>query len=101
MIRSNLCDYSDLYILASGAIAITGDGDDDAAERADERNEGVIFKDCAPFTNSISNINNTQIDNAEYIDVVMPMYSLIEYSDTYSKTSRSLWIFIKMSQMII
>ena len=101
MIRSNLCDYSDLYILASGAIAITGDGDDDAAERADERNEGVIFKNCAPFTNSISNINNTQIDNAEYIDVVMPMYSLIEYSDTYSKTSRSLWIFIQMSQMII
>ena len=60
MIRTNLCDYSDLYILVSGAIAITGDGDDDAAERADERNEGVIFKNCAPFTNSISNINNTQ-----------------------------------------
>ena len=95
MIRTNLCDYSDLYILVSGAIVITGDRDDDATERADERNKGVIFKNCAPFTNSISNINNTQIDNAECIDVVMRMYNLIEYSDTYSKTSRSLWIFYK------
>ena len=95
MIRTNLCDYSDLYILVSGAIAITGDRDDDATERADERNKGVIFKNCAPYTNSISNINNTQIDNAECIDVVMRMYNLIEYSDTYSKTSRSLWIFYK------
>ena len=48
-----------------------------------------------PFTNCISKINNTQIDNAEYIDIVMPMYNLIEYSDNYSKTSGSLWQYCK------
>ena len=51
----------------------------------------VIFKNCAPFTNCLSKINNTQIDDAEYIDIVKPMYNLIEYSDNYSKTSTSLW----------
>ena len=65
MIRSILCDYSDGYILVSGIITITGEGDDDAAKRANERNKGVIFKNCAPFTNCKNSINNTQIDNAE------------------------------------
>ena len=51
----------------------------------------VIFNNCAPFTNCISKINNSQIDNAQYIDIVMPMYNLIEYSDIYSKTSGSSW----------
>ena len=55
----------------------------------------VIFKNCAPFTNCLSKINNTQIDDAEYIDIVMPMYSLIEYSNNYSKTSGSLWQYCK------
>ena len=55
----------------------------------------VIFKNCAPFTNCLSKINNTQIDDAEYIDIVMPMYNLIEYSDNYSKTSGSLWQYCK------
>ena len=55
----------------------------------------VIFKHCAPFTNCISKINNTLIDNAEYIDIVMLMYNLIEYSDNYSKTSGSLWQYCK------
>ena len=73
MLRSSLCDYSDTYILVSGTITITGAGADDAAKRLDERNKGVIFKNCAPFTDCISEINNTQIDNAKYIDVVMPM----------------------------
>ena len=50
---------------------------------------------CCPFTNCISKINNNQIDNAEYIDIVMPMYNLIEYSDNYSKTSGSLWQYCK------
>ena len=45
----------------------------------------MIFKNCAPFTNCITKINNTQIDNAEYIDIVMSMYNLIEYSGNYSK----------------
>ena len=51
MIRSDLCDYSDTYILVSGTIKVTGAGDDDNAKRADEGNKGVIFKNCAPFTN--------------------------------------------------
>ena len=55
----------------------------------------VIFKSCAPFTNCISKINNNQIDNAEYIDIIMPMYNLIEYSDNYSKTSGSLLQYCK------
>ena len=67
MLRSNLCDYADAYILVKGTITITGAGDDDAAKRLDERNKGVIFKNCAPFTKCISRINSTQY-NAQYID---------------------------------
>ena len=55
----------------------------------------VIFKNCAPFTSCISKISNTQIDNAEYIDIVIPLYNLIEYSDNYLKTSGSLWQYCK------
>ena len=95
MLRTKLCDYSDAYILVSGTITITGARNDDAARRLDERNEGVIFNSYAPFTDSINEINNTQIDNAKYIDVVMPMYNFIEYSDNYSKTSGSLLQYYK------
>ena len=66
-----------------------------AGAAANNINKKVIFKNCAPFTNCISKINNTQIDNAEYIDIVMPMYNLIEYGDNYSKTSGSLWQYCK------
>ena len=55
----------------------------------------IIFKNCAPFTSCISKINNTEIDNAEYVDIVMPMYNLIEYSNNYSKTYGSLWKYCK------
>ena len=55
----------------------------------------VIFKNCAPFNKCISKINNTEIDNAQYIDIVMSMYNLIEYSDNYSKTLGSLWQYCK------
>ena len=95
MLRPNLCDYADAYILVKGTITITGAGNDDAAKRLDERNKGVIFKNCAPFTKCISRINNTDIDNAQDIDIVMPMYNLTEYSDNYSKTSGSLWQYYK------
>ena len=95
MLRSNLCDYADSYILVKGTITITGAGDDAAATRADERNKGVTFKNCAPFTKFISRINNTDIDNSHDIDIVMPMYNLIEYSDNYSKSSGSLWQYYK------
>ena len=56
----------------SGTITVTGAGADDAAKRLDERNKEVIFKNCAPFTDYVSEINNTQVDNAEDLDVVMP-----------------------------
>ena len=90
MLRSSLCDCSDAYILVKGNITVNN-----TAAAANDTNKKVIFKNCAPFTNCISKINNTQIDNAEYIDIVMPMYNLIEYSDNYSKTSGSLWQYCK------
>ena len=95
MLRSSLCDCADAYILVKGTITITGAGDDAAARRADERNKGVIFKNCAPFTKCISRINNTDIDTAQDIDIVMPMSNLSEYSDNCSKTSGSLWQYYK------
>ena len=77
------------------AVTITAAGDDDdAAKRLDERNKG-IFKNCALFTKCISIINGTEIDHAEDIGIVMPMYNLIEYSDNYSKTFGSLWQYYK------
>ena len=93
MLRSSLCDYSDVYILVKGNVTVNNT----AAAGADDNNTNkkVIFKNCAPFTNCISKINNTQIDNAEYIDIVMPMYNLTEYSDNCSKTSGSLWQYHK------
>ena len=95
MLKSILCDYSDAYILVKGKITIAGAGNDAAARQADERNKGVVFKNCAPFINCISEINNTQIDNAKDIDIVMPMYNLIEYSDNYAKTTGSLWQYFR------
>ena len=93
MLRSSLCDYSDAYILFKGNISVNNTAAEDAA--ANNAAKKVIFKNCAPFTSCISKINNTQIDNAEYIDIVMSMYNLIEYSDNYSKTSGSLWQYCK------
>ena len=95
MLRSNLCDYADAYIFVKGTITTTGAEDDDAAKQLDERNKGVIFKNGAPFTKCISRINNTDIDNAQDIYIVMPTYNLIEYSDNYSKTPGSLWQYYK------
>ena len=75
MLKSSLCDYSDAYILVKRTITINGRGADAAARQADEKDKGVSFKNCAPFNNCISEINNTQIDNAKNIDIVMPMYN--------------------------
>ena len=87
MLKPSLCDYSDAYILVKGTIAVNNTAAADA--NANNTNKKVVFKDCALFTNRISEINNTQIDNAKDIDIVMSMYNLIEYSDNYSKTSGS------------
>ena len=93
MLRSSLCDYADSYILAKGTVAVNNTAaEGDTANNAAKK---VIFKNCAPFTNCISKTNNTQIDNAQYIDIVMAMYNVIEYSDNYSKTSGNLWRYCK------
>ena len=81
--KSNLCDYSDAYILVIGDIKATG-GD---------TNTRVAFKNCAPFTKCITHINDEDIDGANNIDIIMPMNNLIEYSYNYSDTSGSLWQF--------
>ena len=82
-LESNLCDYSDAYILVTGNINVTG-GD---------ANTKVAFKNCAPFKDCRTKINDTFVDYAEHINITMPMYNLIEYSDNYSDTSGSLWNF--------
>ena len=84
MLRSDLCDFSDAYIVVKGTITVT---DPDNAKR----NKSVAFKNNAPFINCISKINGVKIDNAEDLDVVMPMYNLLEYSKNYRKTTGSLW----------
>ena len=86
MIQSSICDYSDAYMLVSGTITVN-----ELAAYGGNNNIQVVFENCTPFTDCISKINNTQIDNANGIDVVMPIYGLIEYKDNYSKTSGSLW----------
>ena len=75
MLKSSLCDYSHACILAKGRITITGARADAAARKADERNKGIIFKNCATLINCKSEINNTEIDNPKHIDIVMPMYN--------------------------
>ena len=93
MLKSSLCDYSHAYVDVKGTITVNNTPAADA--NANNTNKKVIFKNCAPFTNCITEINNTDIDNAKDIDIVMPMYNLIEYSDNYSKTSGSLWQYTK------
>ena len=87
MLNLSLCDYSDAYILVKGTISITKQ----TKANPNNDNKEIVFKNCAPFTDCISERNNTQIDNVKDIDVVMPMYNLIEHSNNYSKTSGSLW----------
>ena len=81
MLRSDLCDFSDAYIVVEGDITLEGDND------ANKRNKNLAFKNNAPFINCISKINGVKIDNAEDLDVVMTMYNLLEYSKNYRKTT--------------
>ena len=91
VLKSSLWAYSDSFILVKETIAITGERANAAVKKVDKINKGVIFKHCALFTNCISEINNTQINNAKDLDAVMLKYNLIEYGDNYSKAPRSLW----------
>ena len=83
MLKSSLYDYSDAYIHVKGTITVNNTAAEGAA--ANNNNKKVIFKNCAPFTNYISEINNTDVDNAKDLDIVMLMYNLIEYSDIIQK----------------
>ena len=95
VLNSSLCDYIDTYILVKGTIAITSAGAQAVAKRADTRNMHVTFKNCGPFTNYIIQIIITQVDNVEYLGILILMYDLLEYNNNYSKTSRSLWQYYK------
>ena len=86
MRKLSLNDNSDACILVKGIIAITGA----RAQRSGKRDKQVTFKKCVPFANCISQMNNTQVDNSEYLDIVISMYNLIEYSNNYAKISRGL-----------
>ena len=90
VIKSNLCDYWDAYILVSGNITVMG-GD---------ANTKVAFKNCAPFTKCIIHINNERVHGANNLDIIMLMYNLIEYSDNYADTSGSLWQFKKDESLV-
>ena len=85
MLRSDLCDFSDAYIVVKRTITVVGGSNDS------KRNRPLAFKNNAPFISCISKINNTLIDNVENLDVAMLMYNLIEYSKNYSKTTGSSW----------
>ena len=89
MLRSSIFDDSCGYILVKGDISLNNTAAADVD--VNNTNKKVIFKNCAPFTDCMSKIKNTQADNANDIDIVMPVFNLIEYSDNYSKTSGSLW----------
>ena len=80
VIKQNLCDYSDAYILVTG--------DMEVADVAAHNN--VAFKNCAPFTRCVTDINGEHVENS---DIIMPIYNLIEYSDNYADSSRSLYQF--------
>ena len=84
MLRSYLCDYSDVYIVVKGQITVT-------RPNSVLYDKILAFKNNAPFTSCISKINNTLINNAEDLDIVMPMYNLLEYSKNFRKTTGSFW----------
>ena len=80
VIKPNLYDYSDAYILVTGDIKV--------ADVAADTN--VASKNCSPFTRCVTHINNEYVETAENLDIIMPMYNLIEYSDNYADSSGSL-----------
>ena len=84
VLKSYLCHYNDAYILVRGNITIIGHQVTQAA-----------FKNCAPFTKCITKIDGTTVDDAGDLDIVMPMYNLIEYSSNCSETTGNLWFYSK------
>ena len=90
-LRSDLCDFRDAYIVVKGTVTVTNP--DNA-----KRNKTVAFKNNAPFINCISKIYGVKIDNAEDLDVVMPIYNLLEYSKNDRKATGSLWNYYRDKQ---
>ena len=88
VLKPNICDYSDAYILVTGKIAVINGNN----------KTGVCFKNCTPFTTCITHINDEHIETAENLDLVMNMYNIIEYSDNYEQPSRSLWQYKRNEQ---
>ena len=87
ILRSNLCDYSDGYILVKGTITVTAPGvNNNANNIRDKRNRPVILKNNAPFVSCITRIKGELIEDADDLDIVMSMYNLLEYSKNYRKT---------------
>ena len=87
MLRSDLCDYTDAYLLVNGIITVTANGDNNNANNIrDKRNRSLILKNNAPFVSCIIKINGELIEDAEDLDIVMPMNKLLEYSKNYRKT---------------
>ena len=92
MLRSILCDYSDAYILVRGTITVTAHGANNNANNIrDKRNRPLILKNNAPFVSCITRINGELIEDADDLDIFIPMYNLLEYSKNYRKTIRSLY----------
>ena len=94
MLRSDLCDYYDAYIVVKGTITVL-------RPNAAKKNKAVALKNNAPFINFISKINGVKIDNAEDLDVVMPIYNLLEYSKNYKKQQVVYGIIIEMNHVIL
>ena len=90
ILRSDLCNYSDAYIVVKGKITVEGTND------ANKRNKNLNFKNDAPFRSCISKVNNTFIDNGDDLHIAMPMYNLLEFSDNYSMASGSFWNYYKL-----
>ena len=92
MLRSNLCDYSDAYILVKGTITVTAPGvNNNANNIRDKRNRPLILKNNAPLVSCITRINGKLIEYADDLDIVMSMYNLLEYSKNYRQTIGSLY----------
>ena len=89
MLRSDLYDYADGYILVNGTITVTANAG--ANNIRDKKNKPLILKNNASFISCITKINNELIEDAEDLDIVMPMYNLLEYSKNYGKTIGSLY----------
>ena len=94
MLRSDLCNFSDAYIVLEGTITLEGDNN------VNKRNKNLAFKSNAPFINCISKINGIKIDNAEDLDLVMSLYNLLEYKKTIKKQQAACGIIIEMKQVI-